>query len=74
MLEETEAIAIARRTADARAWPWRGRIVVNRRRRWLFFGRLSFEVFTNADYRGGNVIVEVDAETGEVLRAGYGRR
>jgi len=73
-LDVEDAVAIARAEAEARGWPWQGRVSVNRRRTWIFFGRLSFEVFTNADYRGGNVIVDVDAQTGEVLRAGYGRR
>lgn len=73
-ITEEQAITIAREIADERGWSWRGRVRVSRRRQWFFFGRLSFEVFTNADYRGGNVIVEVAADTGEVLRAGYGRR
>lgn len=73
-ISEDDAISIARDAAESRGWSWRGRVIVNRRRKWILFGRLSFEVFTNADYRGGNVIVEVDAETREVLRAGFGRR
>lgn len=73
-ISEDDAVAIAREVAETRGWSWRGRVVVNRRRKWIFFGELSFEVFSNADYRGGNVIVAVDAKTGEVLRAGFGRR
>lgn len=65
-----EAIARARGLAEARGWTWRlpVRVTVHRS---FFVGRERLSVRSNADSFGGNVVVELDAETAEVLRAAY---
>jgi hypothetical protein len=40
-------------------------------RAFVFFGRKRLAVWSNADSLGTNVLVEFDAETGEVLHAAW---
>jgi len=43
-------------------------------RRFVLFGRKRFSVMSNANARGGNVFVTLDADTGAVVHAAYGPR
>jgi len=69
-----EAIEIARRAANARGWRWETPVRVTRSRRFLLFGRASYEIWTNADVRGCNARFIVDGENGSVRRAAWLRR
>jgi hypothetical protein len=69
MISVEQAIEAARRAAIERGWPWEGRIDVSRVRAFIFFGRLTYEVRSNADMLGTNVRVVVDPEDGTVREA-----
>ena len=56
------------RYAEAQGWPWEDPVLRSVRE---FRAR---RVFTNADERGGNVTVWVDASTGKVRRGGFAPR
>lgn len=71
MISEEEAIEIARRVAAEKGWRWQAPVRAHRTRAWIFVGRAEWEVRTNADMRGTNVLVVVDAQDGTVLRAAY---
>ncbi len=64
-----QAIAIARRVADERGWPWTDPIHAKRRGGWLVFGRRRWEVRSNADMIGTNVYIVVDEATQHVITA-----
>jgi hypothetical protein len=64
-----DAIARARRVADERGWPWQEPVHVARRRAYVFFGGVTYEIRTNATTRGQNARIVVDAEDGSVLEA-----
>ncbi|MBS2020272.1 MAG: hypothetical protein JST00_45855 [Deltaproteobacteria bacterium] len=71
-LTHADAERIARELALARGWMWREPVRVSPRRRFVLFGRVtSFEVWSNADRRGANVVVVIDGGSGEVLRSAY---
>ena len=63
-----DAEQIARRYAEAQGWPWEDPVLRSFRE---FRAR---RVFTNADERGGNVTVWVDASTGRVRPGGFAPR
>jgi hypothetical protein len=69
-----EAIAKARQIAREREWPWEEPIVVRVERRFVVFGRKQISVMSNANARGGNVFVTLEADTGDVVHAAYGPR
>lgn len=64
-----EARALARAEVERRGWCWRGRVEAKLRRPW--FGRPWWYVRTNADWRGMNAEVGVDARTKVVIGRGY---
>jgi hypothetical protein len=66
-----EAIERARALAEERGWTWREPVRVTERRDFVLLGRRRLCVRSNADSRGTNVLVELDAETGEVLHAAW---
>jgi hypothetical protein len=70
MLSREQAIDIARAAAAERGWPWLGRVIAHRSRRWLFFGAQRWEVLTNADGRGCNARILID-DTGAVVAAAF---
>ncbi len=58
-IDEAEARRLAQRVVEALGWPWSEPVVVKRNSRgWTFR--------TNADRRGGNVLVGVDGVFGMV--------
>ncbi|HEX7688344.1 MAG TPA: PepSY domain-containing protein [Burkholderiaceae bacterium] len=68
-----DARRIAGDLARQRGWPFLEPVDVHLRRPWLF-GTARWRVFSNAECRGQNVAVEIDAETGDILSCGYGMR
>jgi hypothetical protein len=68
-ISKEEAIEIARRAAKERGWRWEEPVRVSRSRRFVFFGRLTYEVWTNAKMRGCNGRYVVDGEDGTVREA-----
>lgn len=71
MISEADAIRHARDLARERGWEWREPLRVSRYRPYVFFGRLCYEVRSNADSLGCNVRVVVDAEDGSVKDASW---
>jgi hypothetical protein len=64
-----EAIERARRCAEERGWVWLEPVIVNRSRAFVLVGRVRYEVRTNAEMRGSNARVVVDAEDGSIAEA-----
>jgi hypothetical protein len=67
MSTRNEIIEIAKRVVQQEGWPWEGPIQVLRRRRWVLFGPVEWEIMTYTDYRGGNVYIMIDDKTGKVI-------
>jgi hypothetical protein len=68
-MTKEEAVEAAREIATHRSWPWVDPVRVNTRRDYIFFGRRSLEVWTNADCLGQNVRVVFDAASSEMISA-----
>jgi hypothetical protein len=67
---EADAIERARAFAEQKGWPWRQPVHAEIRRRW-FIGGLRWRIVSNYGMRGGNAYIELDDQTGEVLKANY---
>lgn len=63
-MTETQAIEIAREYAAAHNWPWEEPIKCGRRRVW--FASPCWDVRSNADSRGRNVVIVVDEKSKSV--------
>lgn len=70
-LDEGTAIARARAVAAERGWRWEAPIKARRSRTWWPLGRRTWEVRTNAERIGCNVVVVLDAANGRVVRAAW---
>lgn len=68
-ISKEDAIASARRSAEERGWRWEQPIRVTRSRRFVLFGRVTYEIWTNAAKRGSNARFFVDGEDGSVRKA-----
>lgn len=66
MITRDAALEIAKSHAAERGWPWVEPIHVNAGAR--------IHVMTNADHRGGNVNVWIDASDGRILSSGFAKR
>lgn len=64
-----DAIERARRCAEDRGWLWREPVRVTRSRAFVVLGRVRYEVWTNAEMRGSNARIVVDAEDGSIVEA-----
>jgi hypothetical protein len=64
-----EAIERARRCAQERGWVWCEPVRVTQSRAFVLGGRLRYEVRTNAEMRGTNARIVVDAEDGSIIEA-----
>lgn len=64
-----EAIERARRCVEERGWVWREPVHVTRSRAFVLLGRVRYEVRTNAEMRGSNARIVVDAEDGSITEA-----
>jgi hypothetical protein len=68
-ISSEEAIERARRCAEERGWVWREPVIVKRLRAFVLVGRVRYEVRTNAEMRGNNARIVVDAEDGSIAEA-----
>ena len=68
-MTKTEAIAIAKGTAERNQWTWREPVEANRSFTLLL--RKRWHVVSNAGNRGCNVRIEIDDCTGDVLQAAF---
>jgi hypothetical protein len=59
----------ARRCAEEGGWVWREPVIVKRSRAFVLVGRVCYEVRTNAEMRGSNARIVVDAEDGSIAEA-----
>jgi hypothetical protein len=73
-MTEQEAIAVARRAAEAKGWPFVEPLLVMRKKPWFRSEGGSWEIFTNRFAIGGNVRIVLDDRTGAVLAEGFVRR
>jgi hypothetical protein len=69
-MNEEQAVAIARRTAEQEGWAWVDPPLATLRKGWS--GRSGrWEIFSNARALGAKVRVVLDDETGTVTEKGY---
>lgn len=61
-----EALDVARAVAAAEGWPWQEPVAVRRQKSWVLFGSASWEVWTNAEWRGSNGRIVIDEATGQI--------
>ena len=61
-ISKGEALSIAQIECEKRGWPWWQPIIA--KSKWGIW-----EVWTNADERGGNVRILIKKDTGEVIKA-----
>jgi hypothetical protein len=66
-VSRADALRIAREHCEVQGWPWNEPVLVS-------LGLRCYSLFTNANYRGGNVTVRIDAESGTVLSASFAQR
>ena len=66
---EADAIEIAAKHAKQQGWPWLEPIECKRQEPW--FANAVFVIRTNADKRGANVVLTIDALDGEVREARF---
>jgi len=69
-----EVIQRAQAVTEAEGWPWREPIHVERVQQGLIVGRSAWHVMTNATYRGGNVNIWIDDQSGDVTKKRFARR
>ena len=72
-MTEQEVLWLAEAHATARGWPFLLPAFVRLHKPWLF-GRPHWDVWTNAECRGQNVRVVIDAETGAIVSSGFAPR
>ncbi len=68
-MTKEEAIELARRTAAAENWTWRGKVDAVRRR--PLIGRPYWRIVTNYGCRGCNVRINIDDKSGEITAKGF---
>jgi hypothetical protein len=66
-LSRQQAIKLARAESERRGWPWTEPVAVSE-------SVGHYRIWTNRGRRGGNVIIRVDVETGEIKHASYAAR
>jgi len=70
MIEQAEAVSIARDRASELGWGFADPVAVTIRRRWS--GKISrFEIETNAGQRGTKARFVIDADTREIISEGF---
>jgi hypothetical protein len=74
MLNQEQAVNIARAAVSEHGWPWLGRVTAQRNRRWLLFGARRWYVLTNADCKGCNARIRIDDTTGAIISASFAPR
>ena len=70
MIDQKEAIELARKRALEKGWAFSEPVYVIERRGWRK-GITCFEIETNAGKRGTKALFSVDAKTGAILSEGY---
>ena len=64
-----EALTLARQVAAERGWPFLDPVSVRKYRPW--FEKPRWQVMSNHECRGMNVLIEIDDKTGGILQQGY---
>lgn len=62
-----DVLAIGKAECAKRGLPWKEPVHIAE-------GMRTFRIMTNHGYRGGNVNLVIDAQTGEIKRAGFARQ
>lgn len=74
ILSADDARRIAAERAAAEGWPFDEPVDVRRRRSLPLVGGWRWHVLSNANARGRNVRIEIDARTGAVLACAFAPR
>ena len=73
-MTEDEALALARAAVTAKGGELSAGILARKHRRWIWFGRASWQIVSNWPKLGGNWWLTIDDETGEVRSIGFAPR
>jgi len=71
MIDQEQAIEIARKRAMEKGWGFAEPLNVVVRRSWFGGVPMRFEIETNGHNRGTKARFTVDAKTGEIISEGY---
>jgi hypothetical protein len=70
VIDQNEAIEIARKSAQEKGWAFAEPLHIIERRGWRE-GITSFEIWTNGSNRGTKARFIIDAKTGAIIFEGY---
>lgn len=70
-MTQAEVIERARRVAEAEGWPWEEPVSALARKKGLLSKSFYWDIMTNCNGLGRNVIIYIDDETGEVTGKGW---
>ncbi|MCP4612727.1 MAG: hypothetical protein GY845_28870 [Planctomycetes bacterium] len=73
-MNRDEALQKAQRIIEAEGWPWQQPVRIFKERPFIIFGRAQWVMITNANCKGGNAFVRLDAKTGNLLSKEYSLR
>lgn len=68
-----EALRLAKEIVLAEKWQWCEPVRVSKRRRFIFFGPVTWIVKTNAVAFGGDMRIRIDDRSGKVIAKGLYR-
>jgi hypothetical protein len=67
LLTKEQAIVIAEAAARENGWAWLQPVAARLRRTMVLFGALRWEIRSNAESIGGNVLVVIDDKSAELI-------
>ena len=70
-LKKEEILQIARQVAENEQWPWHEPVFVQEQTKGFWKRRRVCKVTTNTEFKGCNVVLEIDSETGSVISKGF---
>lgn len=76
-ITEQEALKIARHIADENQWVWLEPVDVQLKQAGGLFSKSKLQIWhvtTNAKSRGANIWVQIDAESGQILKQAFNPR
>jgi hypothetical protein len=71
MISREEAIEAARQECQRRGWKDAPPYTADSGRDYVLWGRKTWFVVTNAESKGDNAYINIDADSGEVIGAGF---
>ena len=70
---ENDALSLSKEIAKKENWPWLEPVRINLKRPFIF-GKPYWEVYTNSESHGSNVVVCIDATSSVVINKNFLKR